>query len=102
MALILQAKLFNVVVGSFTDRESGEVKDTNTLEFLNTTNGKTEITTIKCDASMIEGWKSLIGQDLMVPVKTYGLKTEKGEFISGYSLAEKTKLPVPARALKAA
>lgn len=95
-------KLFNIVTGETTDRETGAISATYTAEILHTVRGKTEIANLKLDAAIVEPWSKVIGQDISAEVRFWAMKTREGGIQSGLTLSDKKALPVILPAAKPA
>jgi len=98
----ITGKLFNIVTGQSTSRETGEVSVTYTAEILHTARGKTEIANLKLDAGIVEAWTKSLGQDIAAEVRFWAMKTREGGIQSGLTLVDKKAMPVILPAAKPA
>ena len=92
----LHGKLYNIASTQSTDRETGEVGTTHTAEILHTSRGKTEIASVKIDASVVDAWEKCKGRDMSIEIRFYAMKTREGGIQSGLTLADKKSLPLVA------
>lgn len=96
--LQLTGNIHDVYSAEFTNRETGVISRDFKAEILHKSNGKTEILTLKVDASAFESWLKVKGRDMMIEVRPYALKSREGGIVQGLALADKKSLPSILRA----
>jgi hypothetical protein len=92
----LTGTLVNVLSAPYTDRTTGEVSTVHTAEILHAVNGKSEISTLKLDESVLSVWTEATGKDIRCEVRFYAMASAnaKNGVNTGLSLVDKKSFPL--------
>lgn len=104
--LTLTGKLIGLARGSNTNRDTGVIEPTVSVEILHKERGRSVVESLKIEPAAASGWDKFVDKDVVVEVRPYALKGDNG-IVSGLALADKKAYPTlpqvsPAAALKAA
>lgn len=91
--LTLSGQLLDVVTGSNTNKQTGVISQTHTAEILHKSRGKSVVDSLKVGDAVLTSWRSAIGKNISVEVRTYSMKTSEGGIMSGLTLAFPAELP---------
>lgn len=91
MFLII-GKIHEIVPSQFTNKETGEVSDQFSVEVLHKELGKSVITSLKLDVSVVPEWTKHLGKDFNAQIRPWAMKSRDG-INSGFALADKKSLP---------
>ena len=89
--IILHGKVIDIVPAS-TNRTTGQIIPP-AVEVLHKVRGKSEIESLKIDASTEPTWAKTVGQNITVEVNFYAIATKEGGVASGLTLTDKKALP---------
>jgi hypothetical protein len=89
--IILHGKVLDIVPAS-TNRTTGQIIPP-AVEVLHKVRGKSEVQTLKIDASTEPSWAKVIGQNITVEVNFYAMATKEGGVLAGFTLTDKKALP---------
>lgn len=91
--IFISGLVYRVVTVPFTDSATGEISQVSSAEILHEVRNKTEVASVKIDASVVEQWTKAIGKSILNEIRFYALKTREGGVLSGITLTDKKSLP---------
>lgn len=89
----ITGQLYKIAVSENTDRDTGVISQVHSAEILHEARGKTEIASVKLDASVVEPWTKCVGKNITNEIRFYAMKTREGGIMQGITLADKKALP---------
>lgn len=94
--ITISGLIHDFAVTPFTDKETGVITDSVSVEILHKQEGKSIVTPLRLEPSTVESWRKCKGRDILpMEVKAWALPGFKGGSPKlGYSFADKKALPV--------